>query len=158
LTDGVYQHELTVRYGECDMQQVVFNANYMVYCDDAVDSWFSARLGARNRDFDCMLKNFNVTWFSPFRYRDHAVLECGLVRWGNTSLEIKIEGSVRDDFGDASSSGTASSSTSSSRGTSSSDANRKVFEAALTYVSVVPGEVKTTPVPDWVKTAIGLAN
>jgi acyl-CoA thioesterase FadM len=115
------------------MQQVVFNANYMVYCDDAVDSWFSARLGARNRDFDCMLKNFNITWSSPFRYRDHALLKCRLVRWGNTSLEIKIEGQV------------------------ASDNNRKVFEAALTYVSVVPGEVKTTPVPDWVKAAIGLA-
>jgi len=136
------------------MQQVVFNANYMVYCDDAVDSWFSACLGARNRDFDCMLKNFNITWSSPFRYRDHAVLECRLVRWGNTSLEIKIEGSVSANLGDAGLSGDAGS----SGGTGSSATNRKVFEATLTYVSVVPGEVKTTPVPDWVKAAIGLAN
>ena len=133
MSDGVFEHELRVRYGECDMQQVVFNANYMVYCDDAVDSWFRARLGARNQDFDCMLKNFNITWFSPLRYRDSALLECRLARWGNTSLEIKIEGQV------------------------ASDNNRKVFEAVLTYVSVVPGEVKTTPVPDWVKTSIGLS-
>jgi acyl-CoA thioester hydrolase len=122
-----------VRYGECDMQQVVFNANYMVYCDDAVDSWFQSRLGSRNLDFDCMLKDFHITWFSPFRYRDDAVLECRLVRWGNTSLEIRIVGSVGGAGG------------------------RKVFEATLTYVSVVPGEVKTTPVPDWVKGQIGLA-
>lgn len=149
--DGIFRHEITVRYGECDMQQVVFNANYMVYCDDAVDSWFSSKLGSRNRDFDCMLKNFQITWFSPFRYRDRAVLECRITRWGNTSLEIKIEGTC------------VGSANGSANGDANGDGNgakveaRKVFEAVLTYVSVVPGEVKTTPVPDWVKEAIGLA-
>ena len=34
-----YVHTLRVRYGECDMQRVVFNANYFVYVDDAVDTW-----------------------------------------------------------------------------------------------------------------------
>jgi acyl-CoA hydrolase len=63
------------------------------------------------------------------------------VRWGNTSLEIKIEGSVVEKPGAA----------------SSTNSGRKVFEATLTYVSVVPGEVKTTPVPNWVKDEIGLA-
>jgi len=140
--DGVFRHEIKVRYGECDMQQVVFNANYMVYCDDAVDSWFQSRLGSRNLEFDCMLKNFHITWFSPFRYRDHAVLECRLVRWGNTSLEIKIEGSVDERPGTEK---------------SSDGDKRKVFDATLTYVSVVPGEVKTSPVPNWVKEEIGLA-
>jgi acyl-CoA thioesterase FadM len=88
-----------------------------------------------------MLKDFHITWFSPFRYRDNAVLQCRLVRWGNTSLEIKIEGSVVEKSGAA----------------SPAKSGRKVFEATLTYVSVVPGEVKTTPVPNWVKDEIGLA-
>jgi acyl-CoA thioester hydrolase len=126
------------------MQQLVFNANYMAYCDDAVDSWFQSRLGSRNLDFDFMLKNFQITWFSPFRYRDEAVLECRLVRWGNTSLEIRIVGSVGEAGGGAG-------------GGVGGAGGRKVFEATLTYVSVVPGEVKTTPVPDWVKGQIGLA-
>src|SRR5688500_1093405 len=39
-----YVHEVRVRYGECDMQRVVFNAHYMAYCDDAVDTWFRAFL------------------------------------------------------------------------------------------------------------------
>ena len=34
-----YVHTIRVRYGECDMQRVVFNANYFAYCDDAVDAW-----------------------------------------------------------------------------------------------------------------------
>ena len=87
-----------------------------------------------------MLKDFHITWFSPFRYRDHAVLECRLMRWGNTSLEIRIVGSVGGAGGGAGTGG-----------------GRKVFEATLAYVSVVPSEVKTTPVPDWVKDQIGLA-
>jgi YbgC/YbaW family acyl-CoA thioester hydrolase len=38
-------HEIRVRYGEVDMQRVVFNANYLAYCDDAADLWFR-KLGA----------------------------------------------------------------------------------------------------------------
>jgi acyl-CoA thioester hydrolase len=148
--DGVFRYEITVRYSECDMQQVVFNANYMAYCDDAVDSWFQSRLGSRNLDFDFMLKNFQISWFSPLRYRDDAVLECRLVRWGNTSLEIRIAGSVGESGGGAGGDAGATGSVGGAGG-------RKVFEATLTYVSVVPGEVKTTPVPDWVKGQIGLA-
>jgi acyl-CoA thioesterase FadM len=30
-----YRHTIRVRYGECDMQRVVFNAHYFAYCDDA---------------------------------------------------------------------------------------------------------------------------
>ena len=38
-----YRHSLRIRYGECDMQGVVFNANYMAYVDDAVDTWVRER-------------------------------------------------------------------------------------------------------------------
>jgi acyl-CoA thioesterase FadM len=95
-----------------------------------------------------MLKDFHITWFSPFRYRDHAVLECRLVRWGNTSLEIRIVGSVGGAGGGAGAGG---------GGGGGAGGGRKVFEATLTYVSVVPGEVKTTPVPNRVRDKIGLA-
>jgi acyl-CoA thioesterase FadM len=44
-----------VRYGEVDMQRVVFNAHYLAYCDDAVERWgstsfdpgFTGRVGGR---------------------------------------------------------------------------------------------------------------
>ena len=35
-----YRHLVRIRYGECDMQKVVFNANYLAYIDDATDTWF----------------------------------------------------------------------------------------------------------------------
>ena len=40
-----YVHRVRVRYGECDMQRVVFNANYLAYIDDATDTWFRETLG-----------------------------------------------------------------------------------------------------------------
>ena len=46
---GVPAH-VRVRYGEVDMQRVVFNAHYLAYCDDAADLWFRiARRAARGR-------------------------------------------------------------------------------------------------------------
>jgi argininosuccinate lyase len=33
-----YVHHVHVRYGECDMQRVVFNAHYLAYCDHAPTS------------------------------------------------------------------------------------------------------------------------
>ena len=44
-----YRHALRVRYGECDMQQVVFNANYLAYIDDAIDTWMRHGPRARSR-------------------------------------------------------------------------------------------------------------
>src|ERR671910_1039928 len=37
-----YRHTLRIRYGECDMQGIVFNAHYLAYCDDAFGAWVSA--------------------------------------------------------------------------------------------------------------------
>ena len=40
-----YRHPVRIRYGECDMQKVVFNANYLAYIDDATDTWMRTALG-----------------------------------------------------------------------------------------------------------------
>ena len=56
----MYSHEVRVRYGDCDMQQVVFNAHYLAYSDDAVMCWLLNRLAARMHEFDCMLKSVNI--------------------------------------------------------------------------------------------------
>ena len=49
-----YVHRIRVRYGECDMQRVVFNAHYMAYCDDAVDTWFRAELAPDGLGFEAL--------------------------------------------------------------------------------------------------------
>jgi len=42
-----FVHELRVRYGECDPQGIVFNANYLSYFDITVtELWRATELGS----------------------------------------------------------------------------------------------------------------
>ena len=62
-----YVERIRVRYNECDMQNVVFNANYWMYADDAVAQWMRHAIAAERGEqagsvnlaesgFDFMLK------------------------------------------------------------------------------------------------------
>jgi len=123
----VFRHEVRVRYGDCDMQQVVFNAHYLAYSDDAVMCWFVARLGRRMHEFDCMLKTVNIVWHRPLRVGEIASLDCHVTRWGNSSFDVTIHGHVA---GEAS------------------------FDTTIVYVSTTPGAPTVVPVPDWVRSAL----
>ena len=133
-----YRQDIRVRYGECDMQRVVFNANYFVYCDDVVDSWTRLALGTELAaagdttnlhaiGFDFMLKNTNLTWFSPARYGDVISCDARVSRWGNTSFDVSINGSVGE---------------------------RHIFDAVITYVSIDPVAQTPAPVPLFVREAL----
>jgi acyl-CoA thioester hydrolase len=133
-----YVHTLRVRYGECDMQRVVFNANYFVYLDDAVDMWtrhaLSVELAKAGSStdlhaigFDFMLKTTQLTWHSPVRFGDTLAMHCEVSRWGNSSFDVAINGSVDGD----------------SR-----------FDAVITYVSVDPTSQRPAPIPAMVKEAL----
>ncbi len=133
-----YVHTLRVRYGECDMQRVVFNANYFVYVDDAVDMWTRhalsdelAKSGSSTDlhaiGFDFMLKTTQLTWHSPVKFGDSLDMHCAVSRWGNSSFDVSINGFVNGD----------------SR-----------FNAVITYVSVDPKSQRPSPIPDIVKEAL----
>ena len=34
-----YTHQIRIRYVDCDMQGVVYNAHYLTFIDDAFDCW-----------------------------------------------------------------------------------------------------------------------
>ena len=55
--------DVYVRYGEVDMQRVVFNAHYLAYCDDAIESWLNV-LGVKVSDhgWDYMVKRATIEW------------------------------------------------------------------------------------------------
>jgi acyl-CoA thioester hydrolase len=128
-----YRQQVRVRYGECDMQGVVFNAHYLAYCDDAVDTWFRQALpgelyaGADGASFDFMVKTAAVTWYRGLRFGEIADLDCEVSRFGRTSFEVTVEGRVGAD---------------------------PSFTANLTYVSVEPGTHRPCPVPDHVRVAL----
>jgi acyl-CoA thioester hydrolase len=120
------------------MQRVVFNANYFVYVDDAVDMWTRhalsdelAKSGSSTDlhaiGFDFMLKTTQLTWHSPEKFGDTLDMHCAVSRWGNSSFDVSINGFVNGD----------------SR-----------FDAVITYVSVDPKSQRPSPIPDIVKEAL----
>ena len=133
-----YVHTLQVRYGECDMQRVVFNANYFAYCDDAVDTWTRLALADELKKagtttdlhavgFDFMLKSTRLTWHSPVKFGDTLDMDCSVARWGTSSFDVVIKGSVRGELR---------------------------FDAVITYVSVDPVTQTPAPIPDIVKKSL----
>lgn len=115
----MFSHELSVRYGECDAQGVVFNANYLAYCDHTMDEFLRAVLPPQD-DFELMLKAANLVWQAPLRYRDVVVMECRVARWGISSVDLHFQGRVGDEVR---------------------------FEATITYVSVADPKGSARPRP-----------
>lgn len=134
-----YSHLIRVRYGECDMQRVVFNANYWAYCDDAVDHWIrtvlatdagreSGTVEITDLGFDFMLKKCTGTWHRAITFGDTVSVSCGIERWGTTSFDVAVDMQVN---------------------------GASYFEAIITYVSVGVESRAPSPVPEFVRRALG---
>jgi YbgC/YbaW family acyl-CoA thioester hydrolase len=126
---GRWVHHIRVRYGEVDMQQVVFNAHYLAYCDDAVEAWLQA-LGIRVLDhgWDFMLKKATIDWEGTAGVHEVIDIEVGVERWGTTSFDVGFIGTV---------------------------GSRPVFRCVVTYVGVAAGTRERMPVPPHLKARMG---
>jgi len=133
-----WRDTIRVKYHECDMQNVVFNANYWVYADDLVAQWMRHAIASANgsdspagnvfaNEFDFMLKRAEGTWHKGATYGDTIDAQCGISRWGNSSFDVSISLSV---------------------------GGEPCFDAVITYVSVTPGTHSPCPVPDKIKVAL----
>ena len=118
----VYAQQIRVRYAECDLQGVVFNANYLVYVDDIIEQWLESALEPGQLDY--MVKKVQVEWDAPARRGDRIDLTAAVTRWGRTSFDVTVRGEVT---------------------------GRGIFTAVLTAISVTPGTHTPTPVPDEVR-------
>lgn len=124
-----FTHRVPIRYGECDQQGVVFNANYLAYVDDAMDHWMRSVVGPEwISTWDVMLKAARITWHGPARWPEELVVDCGVGRWGRTSFDVVNRLRVGD---------------------------RPVADVLITYVSVLVGTSEPTPAPDAVVDALG---
>ena len=118
-----------VRYGEVDLQRVVYNAHYLAWCDDAVEEWFaSLPVAAKDLGWDFMVKRATIEWTGSAGLRDDATIEVGVERWGRTSFQLGFTGRVGE---------------------------RAVFTAAITYVGVVDGTAEPMAPPPEVRAALG---
>jgi acyl-CoA thioester hydrolase len=79
----VFRHRLRVRYGECDPQGVVFNANYLAFFDVIVTEFWREAIGEYNAMIEAgadMVVDF----------------ELRVARLGNTALGTVITARVGD--------------------------------------------------------------
>jgi acyl-CoA thioester hydrolase len=129
-----FRHSIRVRYAECDMQGVVFNAHYLAYCDDAFGAWLDVAMPGEMvyvgnpGTFDVVVKQAIVTWHRAVRYPETVDIDCSVTRWGTSSFDVRFDGSV---------------------------AGERRFDVVITYVNVAPGTSKPAPVAADAVAALG---
>ena len=127
-----FREQIKVRYQEVDLQNVVFNAHYLAFCDIASAAWMQEAIGwtGVGDDIDWMVVKATLEWQGSASYGDALDVDCGIARWGTTSFDIAYRGTVD---------------------------GAPVFTSLITYVCVVPGTKDPTPVPVRMRDALGPA-
>jgi acyl-CoA thioester hydrolase len=108
-------HQLRVRYGECDPQGIVFNANYLLYFDVAFTEFWRHTVGAWQelveRGTDAVVAEANLRFRSPARFDDVLGVRVEIAELGAADIrsditvardqETLVEGRLRHVFLDA---------------------------------------------------------
>src|SRR3954451_14884900 len=124
-----HHHEVAIRYGEVDMQRVVFNAHYLAFIDDAVDHWLrDLDADYESIGFDFMVKRADLVWHGSAGLGDTLEIDSAVTRWGTTSFDMTHRLHVGD---------------------------REVMTALTTYVSVAPGTSTPAAPPARVRRFLG---
>jgi acyl-CoA thioester hydrolase len=106
---GPLASTLRVRYGECDPQGVVFNANYLAYFDIGITELFRAAFGTYqamvDRGVDFVVAEGGLRYHRPAHFDDELTLEVAVTRLGTTSIttsyrvlrdgELLVDGTLR---------------------------------------------------------------
>jgi acyl-CoA thioester hydrolase len=112
---GPFVFPLRVRYGECDPQQIVFNANYFAYFDVAMTELWRAAIGRYDlmmeRGVDMVVAEASARFLGAARFDDELSLEVSITRLGTTACttshrtlragELLVQGTMRHVFVDA---------------------------------------------------------
>jgi acyl-CoA thioester hydrolase len=83
-----------VRFVECDQQGIVFNAHYLVWAGEAVNTWWAGRgvdwteLNAAGLEY--MVVASSLEWRSSARYGDTVEVDAELDELGRTSLMVRF--------------------------------------------------------------------
>lgn len=104
-----FEHPLRVRYGECDPQGIVFNANYLLYVDvaftelwrEAIGPWQEMTAGGH----DAVVAESRLRFHAPARFDDEIAVGLSITRLGRSSIhtaiamrrdgELLVEGELR---------------------------------------------------------------
>ncbi len=89
-----FVHRLRVRYGECDPQGIVFNANYLLYTDVAFTELWRAAVGPWQEmeaaGYDAVVADVHLSFRSPARFDDEVDIAMEVTRLGRSSIETAV--------------------------------------------------------------------
>ena len=132
MTPAPFVHPLRVRYGECDPQQIVFNANYFAYFDVAMTELWRAAIGhygaMMERGVDMVVAEASARFLGAARFDDDLQLEVSITRLGMTACTTRHR-VLRD--GDP------------------------LVEGHMRHVFVDPTSFEKIPIPDWLRESLG---
>lgn len=124
-------HRIRVRYGECDPQGIVFNANYLAFADIAITELYRDRLGSWNaiveHGYDAVVAEAKLRFRAPARFDDEIDLKATVLDLGTTSTTIQID--IERD-------------------------GETLVEVELRHVFVDRENWQKTPIPDFVREAL----
>src|SRR4051812_33787070 len=96
----VFRHRLQVRYGECDPQGVIFNANYLAYFDVILTEFWREAAGSYSEmveaGADMVVAESWLLFRSAAGFDDELDFELRVARLGNSALVTKIDARVGD--------------------------------------------------------------
>ena len=126
----IFTYLLRVRYGECDAQQVVFNARYADYIDIAMTEYFRAAVGGFQhllaQGLDNQVVSLHIDWHSSARFDDVLSISVRSINVGNTSYGFEV---LINDF----------------------TSQKLIAKSSMTYVMIDTQNYQKTPVPDWLR-------
>ena len=79
-----------VRYAEIDGQHIVFNAHYLLYCDEALTAYCAQRSMLHLAD-TVHLVTSTLTWHSPARWGETVDIEVRCTKIGRTSFDLTFD-------------------------------------------------------------------
>ena len=126
-----FVHRLRVRYHECDAQGVVFNANWLAYCDVALTELWREAFGSYEaltaQGVDVVVAHAALRLRRPGRFDDELDLQVAVVLMADSELHLRTR-AVRD--------------------------GELLVEATLRYVAVDPVTFTRTPLPGGVRAGL----
>ena len=98
---SAFRHRLRVRYSECDLQGVVFNAHYLAYIDlTMTELWREAIPGGYQAmvadGADMVVAEVGLRFRAPARFDDQIEVEASIARLGTTGMTTSVR-IVRED-------------------------------------------------------------
>lgn len=125
-----YVHNVRIRYGDCDAQGVVFNANWLAFVDDALTEYFRylgydpKETWVEDSRFDVMLVKAVLEWKGAVGFDDDVAITVVPSRLGTKSFDLTYTARVED---------------------------REVVTAGVTYVTITADDHTSIPIPDDVR-------